>query len=211
MKPSHHPSIRALGRGAQASRTIRAPGRGGVREGPMNLLVPTPSPFLLPAQLRTQKDLERESTVASSVPANQRTPSSKPSTLGKASGEVARPTSPGFAESRTAARHRADPTDPAAAPGSGGQTWQRPGSVATTCGRPPPGRAAPPPHALGKPTRPGGGSPCKPAGSPWRHSGHVIPTGRPAGERPLRIDEMEAGTPGRSPGSRRGPETAALP
>lgn len=112
-------------------------------------------------------------------------------------GEAARPTSPGLAESRRAARHRADP---AAAPGSGGQTWQRPGSATTTCGRPPPGRAAPPPHAPGNPPAPGSLA-CKPAGvqpEPLT-SRHVISTGCPAGEGGFGTDEMEAGTPGRSP------------
>lgn len=166
LPPPQHPGTGAGRPGFQNNLSSRE-GRSKRGEGPTNLPVPTPSPFLLPAQLRMQKDLERENVAGSGVPANPRTPSPspKPSTLGKASGEVAGPTSPGSAESRTAARHRADPTDPAAAPGSGGQTWQRPGSVATTCGRPPPGRAAAPPHALGEPTRPGAGSPCKPAGS----------------------------------------------
>lgn len=90
--------------------------------------------------------------------------------------------------------------DPAAAPGSGGQTWQRPGSATTTCGRPPPGRAAPPPHAPGNPPAPGSLA-CKPAGvqpEPLT-SRHVISTGCPAGEGGFGTDEMEAGTPGRSP------------
>lgn len=92
--------------------------------------------------------------------------------------------------------------DPAAAPGSGGQTWQRPGSAATTCGRPPPGPAAPPPHALGNPPAPGeprGASPPGSTMSHWRHSRHIIPTDRPAQQGAFSSDEMLAETPGRRP------------
>lgn len=73
---------------------------------------------------------------------------------------------------------------------------------------------APPPHALGNPPAPGEPRCASPPGSTtsnWTHAKHVIPTGGPAGEGPFRMDEMEAGTPGRSPGSSRGREAAALP
>lgn len=143
--------------------------------------------YSLPAQLRTQKDLERESAVGSSVPANPWTHPPNQAPWLRRPGEVARPTSPGFAESRTAARHPADPTDPAAAPRNGGQTWQRPGSVVTTCGRPPPGSAHP--HLTLWGIHPPRGSPAVQARrGPPRATGHMLSTLSP-----------QAGQPGKDP------------
>lgn len=135
----------------------------------MNPPVPAPSPLHLlllhhPASRERSRNGRRSGFKRPCPPGD---PSPLPSTLGKASGGgVARPSSPGRAESRRGARHRADP---AAAPGSGGQTWQRPGSAATTWGSLPPGWTAPPPPAPGShPGAPPGAAPREPAGANHR-------------------------------------------
>lgn len=189
-QPSYSPSIRALGRGTrgfQNNLSSREGRRGGTYESSRACPLPV-SPPPPGGQERSRKESSGFKHPSQSV---DPLPKTKP--LEKGVQEGASPTSPGRAESRRGARHRADP---AAAPGSGGQTWQRPGSAATTCGYLPPSGAAPPPHALR--THPGhrGALPHKPARVDHKQSQALRAQSahRPPGRAsPLREDAKKGG------------------